>query len=554
MKSGLTVEEVGEGKAAKGKKPKVWHSNRPATGKTSKASASLDFIEPALATLQSQAPAGKEWLHEIKFDGYRMQAQIAGTDVKLLTRTGLDWTEKFGGGIVAALGKLKCKDAIVDGEIVVLGSDGVSSFSNLQADLSAGRTDRMIYYAFDVMRLDGEDLREEPLVERKERLRELLGEESENAAVRYSDHFTEPGKVMLQHACRMGLEGVVSKRADAPYRSGRGKVWIKSKCTQRQEFVIGGYLPSEKTGRGLRSLLVGYHEDGALKYAGRVGTGFSAKMADDLKKKLDALKAAKSPFDASVPKGKGLVWVKPELVAEVEFRAWTGEHIIRHASFQGLREDKPAEEVVEEKPKPAGKDEKPAAKAASKAPAKAAAKAPSKPAAGDVKTSVKLSHPEKLLWPDEKVSKQDLLEHYEKVWPRMEQFVVNRPLSLVRAPTASAASASSRSTLARHAREDPRMKDPRTARNCCSCATSTALRRWCSSASSRSTSGAARSTSWKSPTRSSSTSIPTKGWTSRRCARRRSTFAQSSTIVAGELRQDLGRQGLPRRRAAEAVG
>ena len=240
---------------------------------------------------------------------------------------------------------------------------------------------------------------------------------------------------MLQHACRMGLEGVVSKRADAPYRSGRGKAWIKSKCTQRQEFVIGGYLPSEKTGRGLRSLLVGYHEDGALKYAGRVGTGFSAKVADDLKKKLDALKAAKSPFDASVPKGKGLVWVKPELVAEVEFRSWTGEHIIRHASFQGLREDKPAEEVVEEKPKPAengsGASE---TKAASKAPAKAAAKSSTKPGASDVKTAVKLSHPDKLLWPEEKVSKQDLLEHYETVWPRMEQFVVNRPLSLVRAP------------------------------------------------------------------------------------------------------------------------
>ncbi len=435
IKSGLTVEEVGEGKAAKGKKPKVWHSNRPAAGKTTKASASLDFIEPALATLQSHAPAGKEWLHEIKFDGYRMQAQIAGTEVKLLTRTGLDWTEKFGGAMVAALGKLKCKDAIIDGEIVVLGSDGVSSFSHLQADLSAGRTDRMIYYAFDLIRLDGEDLRDEPLVERKERLRELLGEESEDAAVRFSDHFTEPGKVMLQHACRMGLEGVVSKRADAPYRSGRGKVWIKSKCTQRQEFVIGGYLPSEKTGRGLRSLLVGYHEDGALKYAGRVGTGFSAKVADDLKKKLDALKAAKSPFDASVPKGKGLVWVKPELVGEVEFRSWTGEHIIRHASFQGLREDKPAEEVVEEKPKPAKEDTKPAAKAAPKRATKAkpAAK-PAKDAEGAVKTAVKLSHPEKLLWPDEKVSKQDLLEHYDKVWPRMEQFVVNRPLSLVRAP------------------------------------------------------------------------------------------------------------------------
>src|SRR5690606_5893810 len=191
---------------------------------------------------------------------------------------------------------------------------------------------------------------DEPLLERKERLRELLGSLVDDAPVRFSDHFVEPGSLILKHACRMGLEGVVSKRADAPYRSGRTGVWIKSKCTQRQEFVIGGYLPSDKSGRGLRSLLVGYHENGALKYAGRVGTGFTGKTDAALKKKLDAMKARKSPFDEEVPGGKGLVWVEPELVAEVEFRAWTADRIIRHASFQGLREDKPAEEVVEERP------------------------------------------------------------------------------------------------------------------------------------------------------------------------------------------------------------
>ncbi len=421
VKSGLTVEEVGDGKAARGEKPKVWHSNKPAAGRAGRATAArLDFVEPALATLERQAPAGREWLHEVKFDGYRMQAQIAGTEVRLLTRTGLDWTAKFDGAIVAALGQLKCSDAILDGEIVVLAGNGVSSFSLLQADLSAGRTDRMVYYLFDLMRLDGGDLREEPLVERKEKLKELLADLADDAPLRFSDHFVEPGGVMLKHACRMGLEGVVSKRADSPYRSGRGLSWIKSKCTQRQEFVIGAYLPSEKTGRGLRSLLVGYHEGGALKYAGRVGTGFSAKAADDLKKRLDALKAEKSPFDAKAPGGKGLVWVRPELVAEVEFRSWTSDRIIRHASFQGLREDKPAEEVVEEKPKTGAKH---TAKAATLSKAK-----------GGVETSVELSHPEKLLWPEEKISKQDLLGHYSLVWPRMEPFVVNRPLALVRAP------------------------------------------------------------------------------------------------------------------------
>ncbi|RVD54783.1 DNA ligase D [Mesorhizobium sp. M2D.F.Ca.ET.185.01.1.1] len=422
VKSGLTIDEVGQGKAAKGEKPKVWQSNKPAASKAKAGHAKrLDFIEPQLATLEKNAPAGDDWLHEVKFDGYRMQAQIAGSEVRLLTRAGLDWTEKFDGPITAALGKLKCRDAIIDGEIVVLADSGVSSFPLLQADLSARRAARFIYYVFDLMRLDGEDLRREPLVERKQALAELLGDQPENSALRFSDHFHEPGKVMLQHVCRMGLEGVVSKRADAPYRSGRGLSWIKSKCTLRQEFVIGGYLPSDKTGRGVRSLLVGYYEGGKLHYAGRVGTGFSGKVMTDLKKKLDGLKADKSPFSAAVPKGKGLTFVKPELVGEVEFRSWTSDRIIRHASFQGLREDKPAEEVVQEQPKKTKAEAKPGGK-------------PAKASAGTAATSVKLSHPDKLLWHDEKVSKQDLLDHYALVWPRMEQFVVNRPLSLVRAP------------------------------------------------------------------------------------------------------------------------
>ncbi|RWM00492.1 MAG: DNA ligase D [Mesorhizobium sp.] len=428
VKSGLTIEEVGEGKAAKGEKPKVWHSNKPAAGKAKAGHAKrLEFIEPQLATLEKNAPSGDDWLHEVKFDGYRMQAQIAGSDVRLLTRAGLDWTKKFEGPVIAALAGLKCRDAIIDGEIVVLADSGVSSFPLLQADLSARRTDRFVYYVFDLMRLDGEDLRREPLVERKQALSELLGGQPEDSALRFSDHFSEPGKVILQHVCRMGLEGVVSKRADAPYRSGRGLTWVKSKCTLRQEFVIGGYLPSDKTGRGLRSLLVGYHEGGKLRYAGRVGTGFSGKVMTDLKKKLDRLKAKDAPFSAAVPKGKGLIWVKPELVGEVEFRSWTSDRIIRHASFQGLRKDKPAEEVVQEQPKRAD------GKAVSEARSGSGKPAP-KTSTGTTMTSIKLSHPDKLLWPDEKVSKQDLLDHYALVWPRMEPFVVDRPLALVRAP------------------------------------------------------------------------------------------------------------------------
>ncbi|MER9138503.1 DNA ligase D [Mesorhizobium sp. M0830] len=430
VKSGLMIEEVGEGKTAKGQEPKVWHSNKLVVGKAKAGGKKLDFVEPQLATLERDAPPGKDWLHEVKFDGYRMQAQIAGTDVRLLTRTGLDWTAKFGDEIIAELAGLKCSDAIIDGEIVVLADSGVSSFALLQADLSARRTDRFLYYVFDTMRLDGKDLRAEPLVERKQALRDLLGKQPEYAAVRFSDHFAEPGNIMLEHVCRMGLEGVVSKRADAPYRSGRGPTWVKSKCTARQEFVIGGYLPSDKTGRGLRSILVGFHEGGKLHYAGRVGTGFSGKGANELKAKLDRLKATASPFSAAVPKGKGLVWVKPELVGEVEFRSWTSDRIIRHASFQGLREDKPAEEVVQEKPK-ASTGEASTGKGAAKA--RSAAGSAAKPS-GSMTTTIKLSHPDKLLWPDEKISKQALLDHYAQVWPRMQQFVVNRPLSLVRAP------------------------------------------------------------------------------------------------------------------------
>ncbi len=244
----------------------------------------------------------------------------------------------------------------------------------------------------------------------------------EAGPLRYSEHFVQPGQTMLKHACRMGLEGVVSKRADAPYRSGRGQDWIKSKCTQRQEFVIAGYLPSDKTGRGLRSLIMAFHEGGKLRAAGNVGTGFNAPTSLDLKKKLDRLKADKPPFAGPLAKQKGAVWVKPELVAEIEFRAWTADKILRHASFQGLREDKSADEVVAEVPEKADT-------AKPKAAGKKAAQG-----AGRPMTEVKLTSPDKKLWPAVGVTKKDLLDYYEQAWPRMERFVVSRPLSLVRAP------------------------------------------------------------------------------------------------------------------------
>ncbi|WP_274630317.1 DNA ligase D [Arvimicrobium flavum] len=424
VKSGLTIEEIAAGKTARSKpRIKAAPAKTKARSKRAAGSAELpDFVPPCLATLASSPPEGEEWVHEVKFDGYRLQARLDGGKVRLLTRTGLDWTPKFD-SVAKALEPLDCDTALIDGEVVVLAEGGQSSFSALQQALSERRPDRMIFYAFDLLFLDGVDLREEPLAERKERLRLLLGEDTRSGALRYSEHFSEPGGKMLRHVCRMGLEGLVSKRTDAPYRSGRGSDWIKAKCTLRQEFVIVGYLPSEKTGRGLRSLVMGYHEDGKLRPAGNVGTGFSLKEGNELKHRLDGIRAAKAPFGGDLARDKRVVWVKPELVAEVEYRSLTSDNILRHASFQGLREDKPARDVVAEVAKDARSVAKP------KARAERAEKAGGRPM-----TSIELSNADKVLWPDTGNTKRDLLDHYERVWDRMERFVANRPLSLVRAP------------------------------------------------------------------------------------------------------------------------
>jgi bifunctional non-homologous end joining protein LigD len=415
VKSGLTIEELGTGKKPKAR-PKA------ARADTARATAKRPaFIPPCLARLQDKPPPGQAWVHEVKFDGYRIQAHVADGTVKLFTRTGLDWTPKFGKAITQALAGLDCRAAVIDGEVVVAGKNGVSSFADLQLALSDKRTEGMIFYVFDLLHVDGADLRSKPLLDRKEKLREMLVGTGEESPVRYSEHFTEPGQTILDHACRMGLEGVVSKRADAPYRSGRAHDWIKTKCTMRQDFVIAGYLPSDKTGRGIRSLVVGYHKDGELRSAGNVGTGFSAKMAHDLKKKLDTLAVEFPTVAGEAASHKRVVWVKPQLVAEIEFRTWTHGGSIRHASFQGLREDKPASEVVAERPEPPARKSRSASK-----PDITPAPAPT--------TTVTLTNPAKKLWPEDGVTKQHLLDHYGLVWPRMKQFVVDRPLALVRAP------------------------------------------------------------------------------------------------------------------------
>ena len=260
---------------------------------------SPSFVEPSLATLVSKAPGGSRWLHEIKFDGYRLQARIEAGRVKLLTRTGLDWTGRFGKKIAAAFKGLPVGTALIDGEVVVESQNGASDFSLLQADLSDGRVDRFVYYAFDLMYLDGYDLRATPLVMRKAALAQLVT--GERGILRYSEHFEQDGDLILQHACRLSLEGVISKLRDGAYRSGRGKGWVKSKCSQRQEFVVAGYVPSTTSRKAIGSLVLGYHDDGKLIHAGRVGTGYTATVAEDLYRRLERIRSSSSPFAEPLP-------------------------------------------------------------------------------------------------------------------------------------------------------------------------------------------------------------------------------------------------------------
>jgi bifunctional non-homologous end joining protein LigD len=311
-----------------------------------------DFVAPALATLVDRPPPGPGWLHEVKFDGYRLIVRIAGGQARLLTRSGLDWTDRFK-SLADALSRLPAETALLDGEAVVMDESGVSSFAALQQALSEGRHDRIRIFLFDLLHLDGEDLRALPLEERKRRLQALLERSRGLDRVHYSEHFDAPGEEVYAQACRLQLEGVVSKRRDAPYRGGRARDWLKSKCKRGQELVIAGYIPSDKAGRAFRSLLLAVYDParGRFRYAGHVGTGFSTKLAAELRARMDALRSPAPTID-EVPREdrRRAVWLKPELVAEIEFTERTADGELRHPSFKGLRADKRPQEVVLEKP------------------------------------------------------------------------------------------------------------------------------------------------------------------------------------------------------------
>lgn len=374
-----------------------------------------DFLEPQLATLSATAPADERYIHEIKFDGYRLIARIEDGEVRLLTRSGLDWTAKFGAGISEALAALPSKTAMIDGEMVVETEAGASDFSALQADLSDERSDRFRFYVFDLMHVDGHDLTGLPLERRKALLKRLV---PAGGKIIYSDDFEQDGAEVLNHACRLGLEGIISKVRDAPYRSGRSKAWIKAKCSARQEFVVGGYTPSSVSRKAIGALALGVFENGKLVHVGRVGTGFSRSVAEDLFRRLQGLRTDASPFDGKLTslETRGLRFVRPELVAEVEFRAWTGDGHLRHASFRGLREDKAAVDVQRELAGPAKE-----AKVTDK----------EKPAPTLLKG---LTHPDRLYWPEQGITKLGLAEYYIEMWDWLEPFITGRPLALLRCP------------------------------------------------------------------------------------------------------------------------
>ncbi|GAO40510.1 putative DNA ligase [Sphingomonas changbaiensis NBRC 104936] len=360
------------------------------------------FESPQLATLVDTVPAGSTWLHEAKYDGYRVLLAVGGGKAKVFTRSGLDWTDKFA-VIAEAAAKLDVGAALIDGEVVALDQAGKPNFSALQDALTRGSRD-LTMFAFDLLSLDGEDLKRLPNLERKELLRTIIPAEE---PILFAEHVIGEGEKLFQAMCREGFEGIVSKRADAAYLGKRTQNWLKIKCIQRQEFVIVGWTPSEARGRGFRALLLGLNEDGKLRYAGKVGTGFNAQLIEELSAKLDKLKTDKPTVEAPRAAVRGARWVKPELVAEIAFTEFTADNVVRHGSFIALREDKKPADVAPERP-----IEPPAAP----------------------ELSIKISNPERVIYPDSGITKGQLATYYAQVAGIMLPWLANRPISLVRCP------------------------------------------------------------------------------------------------------------------------
>jgi bifunctional non-homologous end joining protein LigD len=367
-----------------------------------------EFRAPQLATLVDAVPTGNQWMHEIKFDGYRVLIAAVGDKVTVYTRNGHDWTGKFA-KLVRAVAALELPPCLIDGEVIAYGQDGNPDFSSLQAVLkrghgSQGEKDLLDLFAFDLLVLNGEDLTGLPNIERKERLEALLG--AAVPPVRVADHVIGSGEKLFKAMCDAGQEGIIAKRIDAPYLGRRTQNWVKVKCISRQEFVVVGWTRSTAKLRPFASLLLAQHEGGELVYKGKVGTGFNGETLAEVWRKLEKIGLDKAALDVPRVEARGARWVKPELVAEIAFAEFTGEGRVRHASFLGLRADKPAEDVVPEKA--------------------AAAPAPEPPVA--------ITNPDRVIFPESGQTKGELAAYYEQVSALMLPFAGNRPISLVRCP------------------------------------------------------------------------------------------------------------------------
>jgi bifunctional non-homologous end joining protein LigD len=411
------------------------------------------FIEPQLAKLVDRPPDLDGWGHEVKFDGYRAQLRVEKGNAVIRTRKGLDWTDRF---TAIAEDAAEFSDCIIDGEIVALDDHQLPNFGALQAALSAQKTDALVFYAFDLLFEGREDLRTLPLSDRKARLEKLLSAHKAEARIRYVAHLQSNAEAVLASACKIGLEGIISKRLNAAYSSGRSDRWVKAKCRAGQEVVLGGWTTEAGT---LRSLLAGVYRDGELVYVGRIGTGYGREVVKALLPKLQKLTREKSPFEGAnaPPKESNVRWLKPELIAEIEFEGWTDSRMIRQAAFKGLREDKDPDDVVAETPamqKSAGKKTsrgkvRPPTAARSSATVRkstAAGKSTAAPSSSrstatagpSTVLGVTLSKPDKALWPnagdDKPVTKLDLARYYEQVGEWMLPHIAGRPCSLLRAP------------------------------------------------------------------------------------------------------------------------
>lgn len=438
VESGKTVEQMARASDAKKHKRAATRATKAKAKTASGEDAKLPkrapaFVEPQLAQLRDAPPAGNDWLHEIKFDGYRIQAVMHGGKIRLFTRNKLDWTKKYE-RVAKALAALKLGDGTLDGELVAMNDAGKASFSLMQA-AGDDPSIRLVYHVFDLLNEDGVDLRSLPLATRKARLASLIGAGSQ--FVKYSDHIIGDGDQVSASACSMKLEGVISKRADAKYSSGRSPMWIKSKCIGEDEFVIGGYRLSDKQGRAFRSLLVGEFDKGKLIYRGRVGTGFNDETFKTLLPQLKKLTRKTSPFVSTTADAKrNAVWVEPKIVAQIAYLETTPDGHLRHPSYLGLREDKQAKDVSVGSSTVSAASKTMVSKAKQTRPAKAA-----KPltrtsrASGPAKVfGQRLTSPEKVLWPEAGLTKLDLANYLDTFSDHLLPFVKNRPLSIVRCP------------------------------------------------------------------------------------------------------------------------